>query len=106
MEAQATLSDAIRKTCEVYAESLGTVMKALADLPRESGELHRRALEQWLGLARINKDSFLAAVNRSFDTGSANVGGSWGLRTRLGLCLLGPTPWRSGSRTGSALLRP
>lgn len=67
MEAQATLSDAIRKTCEVYAESLGTVMKALADLPRESGELHRRALEQWLGLARINKDSFVAAVNQSFD---------------------------------------
>ena len=67
MEAQAILTDAIRKTSEVYTEALAAVMKALADMPRESGELHRRAVEQWLGLARTNKDNFVAAVNQGFD---------------------------------------
>jgi hypothetical protein len=64
LEAQAILTDAISKTSEVYTEALAAVMKALADLPRESGELHRRAVEQWLGLARTNKENFVAAVNQ------------------------------------------
>jgi len=64
LEAQAILTDAIRKTSEVYTEALAAAMKALADLPRESGELHRRAVEQWLGLARTNKENFVAAVNQ------------------------------------------
>jgi hypothetical protein len=67
MEAQAILTDAIRKTSEVYGEALAATMKAIADLPRERGELHRRAVEQWLGLARTNKDNFGAAVNQGFD---------------------------------------
>ncbi len=68
MDAQATLADAIRKTFEAYTEGLAAVMKVLGgDLPRESGELHRRAVEQWLDLARANKDSFVTAVNQSFD---------------------------------------
>jgi len=67
MEGPAILTDAIRKTSEVYGEALAATMKAIADLPRESGELHRRAVEQWLGLARTNKDNFVAAVNQGFD---------------------------------------
>ena len=67
MEGPATLTDAIRKTSEVYGEALAATMKVIADLPRESGELHRRAVEQWLGLARSSKDNFVAAVNQGFE---------------------------------------
>jgi hypothetical protein len=67
MNTQATLTDAMRRTSQAYAEGLAAVMKAIGDLPRESGEFHRHALEQWLSLARTNKDGFVAAVNQGFD---------------------------------------
>ncbi|HET7876838.1 MAG TPA: hypothetical protein VFN71_15050 [Methylomirabilota bacterium] len=67
MEAQATIPDAVRKTCEAYTEGLSAVMKALEHLPRESGEAHRRMVEQWLTLARTSKDSFVAALNQGFE---------------------------------------
>jgi hypothetical protein len=67
MNTQATLTDAMRRTSEAYAEGLAAVMKAIGDLPKDSGALQRHALEQWLGLARTNKDGFVAAVNQGFD---------------------------------------
>ena len=67
MEPQAILTDAIRKTSEAYGEALAATMKAIADLPREGGQLHRQTVEQWLGMARANKDNFVAAVNQGFD---------------------------------------
>jgi hypothetical protein len=67
MNTQATLTDAMRRTSEAYAEGLAMVMKAIGDLPKESGALHRGAVEQWLALARTNKDGFVAAVNQGFD---------------------------------------
>jgi hypothetical protein len=81
-------------------------MKAIEDLPRDSGELHRHAVEQWLGLARTNKDSFVATSTKASTFGSAIVAGSSGLRTGRVLRPLGPTPWRPGLRTGGALLGP
>jgi hypothetical protein len=67
MEAQAAISEVIRKTCEAYAEGLSAVMKALESLPRESGEAHRRMVERWLDLARASKDSFITALNQGFE---------------------------------------
>ncbi|HET8578013.1 MAG TPA: hypothetical protein VFO18_13015 [Methylomirabilota bacterium] len=67
MNAQATIPEAIKKTCEAYTEGLSTVMRALESLPREAGESHRRMVEQWLVLARTSKDSFIAALNQGFD---------------------------------------
>jgi hypothetical protein len=67
MEPQAILTDAIRKTSEAYGEALAATMKAIADLPRGGGQLHRQTVEQWLGMARANKDNFVAAVNQGFD---------------------------------------
>jgi len=48
-------------------EALAATMKAIADLPREGGQLHRQTVEQWLGMARANKGNFVAAVNQGFD---------------------------------------
>jgi hypothetical protein len=67
MNTQTTLTDAMRRTSEAYAEGLAAVMKVIGDLPKDSGALQRHALEQWLGLARTNKDGFVAAVNQGFD---------------------------------------
>jgi hypothetical protein len=67
MNGAAGIPDAIRKACEAYVEGLAAVMRALANLPREGGEAHRRMVEQWLILARTSKDSFVAALNQSLD---------------------------------------
>ncbi|HEV8438704.1 MAG TPA: hypothetical protein VGT40_11460 [Methylomirabilota bacterium] len=67
MDAQSTIADAVRMASQAYSESLSAVMKTLQGLPHQGGDAYRRMVEDWLGLARTSKDSFIAAVNQSFD---------------------------------------
>jgi len=67
MENDANFADAVRKTFEAYTEALSAVMKALEKLPKQGGDAHRRTVEQWLALARMSKESVVAATNQGFD---------------------------------------
>jgi len=42
-------------------------MKALEKLPKQGGDAHRQTVEQWLALARMSKESVVAATNQGFD---------------------------------------
>ena len=77
MEPQAILTDAIRKTSEAYREALAAAMKAIADLPREGGQLHRQARwsNGWGWRAPTRTTLWLPSTKASI-SGSANVGGS------------------------------
>src|SRR5207244_13099430 len=67
MENDANFADAVRKTFEAYTEALSAVMKALEQLPKQGGDAHRQTVEQWLTLARMSKESVVAAINQGFD---------------------------------------
>ena len=67
MENDANFADAVRKTFEAYTEALSAVMKALEKLPKQGGDAHRQTVEQWLALARMSKESVVAATNQGFD---------------------------------------
>ncbi|MEK6661756.1 MAG: hypothetical protein AABY63_07740, partial [candidate division NC10 bacterium] len=40
--------------------------KAMENLPNLAGEAHRRLLDQWLTLARVNKNTVVTALNEGF----------------------------------------
>lgn len=67
MEKDANFADAVRKTFEAYTEALSAVMKALEKHPRQGGDAHRQVVEQWLALARMSKESVVAAISQGFD---------------------------------------
>src|SRR5438552_18237797 len=67
MENDANFADAVRKTFEAYTEALSAVMKAIEKLPKQGGDAHRQMVEQWLALARMSKESVVAAINQGFD---------------------------------------
>jgi len=67
MENDANFADAVRQTFEAYTEALSAVMKALEQLPKQGGDAHRQTVEQWLALARMSKESVVAAINQGFD---------------------------------------
>ena len=67
MENAANFADAVRQTFEAYTEALSAVMKALEQLPKEGGDAHPQTVEQWLALARMSKESVVAAINQGFD---------------------------------------
>jgi len=67
MDTQSTIPDTMRKTSEAYAEALSAVTKMLEGMPKQGGEAYRRMVEEWLELARTSKESFIAAVNQSFE---------------------------------------
>jgi len=67
MENAANFADAVRQTFEAYTEALSAVMKALEQLPKQGGDAHRQTVEQWLALARMSKESVVAAINQGFD---------------------------------------
>src|SRR2546428_11792292 len=67
MENDANVADPVRKTFEAYTEALSAVMKALEQLPKQGGHAQRQTVEQWLALARMSKESVVAAINQGFD---------------------------------------
>src|SRR5206468_12775783 len=67
MENAANFADAVRQTFEAYTEALSAVMKALEQLPKEGGDAQRQTVEQWLALARMSKESVVAAIKQGFD---------------------------------------
>jgi hypothetical protein len=67
MEIQSNIAEAMRKMSEAYVGGLATVMKTLESLPRQGGESNRPMVEQWLSLARMSKDSYVAALNQGFE---------------------------------------
>ena len=67
MENDANFADAVRKTFSAYTEALSAVMRALEQLPKQGGDAQRQMVEQWLALARMSKESVVAAINQGFD---------------------------------------
>ncbi len=66
-DAGSSFADAIRKTCEAYSEAVSTITKGIEAMPATGGEAQRRMVDQWLGLARMSKESFVTALNQTFD---------------------------------------
>lgn len=66
-EAWPNFADAVRKTCEAYAEGLAAVTKALEGVSRQEGDTQRQAIDQWMTLARTSKDNLIAALNQGFE---------------------------------------
>jgi hypothetical protein len=67
MENDANFADPVRKTFVAYTEAMSAVMKALERLPKQGGDAQRQMVEQWLALARMSKESVVAAINQGFD---------------------------------------
>src|SRR5438876_10540436 len=67
MENDANFADAVRQTFEPHTEALSAVMKALEQLPKQGVDAHRQTVEQWHALARMSKESVVAAINQGFD---------------------------------------
>jgi peptidoglycan/LPS O-acetylase OafA/YrhL len=66
-EVPATVLEAIGRASDAYARGLSAAMAALESLPRLRGEAPRDAVEQWLNLARMSKEGFIAGVSQGFE---------------------------------------
>lgn len=61
------IPDAIGNAWNAYAEGLTAVAHALESLPERRGDAQRHVVDDWLGLARTSKESFVTAVDQSFE---------------------------------------
>jgi hypothetical protein len=63
-----TISEAMRKASEAFADAMGTVSKSIQGAASKSDIPERdRMVENWLRFARMSKDGIITAIEQGFE---------------------------------------
>ncbi len=66
MDEPAGIGKVLRDITQAYAEGLSTIGRAIGDLGVRRIPESERQIERWIGLARMAKDGYVAAIDQGF----------------------------------------